>query len=247
MDRIRSKLSYANVMATVAAFLALGGVGYAATQLPKNSVGAKQLKKGAVTSAKVKNGSLTGADIEASTLGRVPLAQNASHADAATHADSAARADSAAFADSAAQAANATTAAGLSMRTIFYAPPTASPASTPILSLGGLSLSASCNAGTVQIAITSAVDHSHFASEMYNSGGGGQADGLHHTDFNTTSFDDLTDGNDWGETSFTYARPDGTIVNGQLSFDSSNVIGGDIFNHAASCLVSGFAISTASG
>ena len=35
IDFIRSRLSYANVMATV--FLALGGVGYAATQLPKNS------------------------------------------------------------------------------------------------------------------------------------------------------------------------------------------------------------------
>lgn len=65
---IRGKLSYANVMATVAVFLALGGVGYAATQLPKNSVGAKQLKKDAVTSAKVKNGSLQAKDFKAGVL-----------------------------------------------------------------------------------------------------------------------------------------------------------------------------------
>lgn len=53
MKRILDRLTYANVMATVAVFIALGGVGYAAIKLPKNSVGTKQLKKGAVTPAKI--------------------------------------------------------------------------------------------------------------------------------------------------------------------------------------------------
>jgi hypothetical protein len=53
MRRIGRRLSYANVVATMALFLALGGVGYAATQLPKNSVGSKQLKNGAVTATKI--------------------------------------------------------------------------------------------------------------------------------------------------------------------------------------------------
>jgi hypothetical protein len=55
MKRLRSKLTYANVMASIAVFLVLGGgAAFAATQmLPKNSVGAKQLKKGAVTPAKL--------------------------------------------------------------------------------------------------------------------------------------------------------------------------------------------------
>ena len=35
---IRNRLTYANVMATVALFIALGGVSYAAVKLPKNSV-----------------------------------------------------------------------------------------------------------------------------------------------------------------------------------------------------------------
>ena len=52
------RLSYANVVASLALFLALGGVGYAATQLPNNSVGTPQLKANAVTSGKVKNGTL---------------------------------------------------------------------------------------------------------------------------------------------------------------------------------------------
>lgn len=65
---IRSKLSYANVMASFAVFLALGGVSYAATQLPKDSVGAKQLQKNAVTSVKVKDGSLKASDFKAGAL-----------------------------------------------------------------------------------------------------------------------------------------------------------------------------------
>ena len=92
MRRLKSKLTYANVMATIAVFIALGGASYAATQLPKNSVGSKQLKKNsvttakvkkeAITAAKVKKGTLTGAQINSSTLGTVPNAGNAQTANA---------------------------------------------------------------------------------------------------------------------------------------------------------------------
>jgi hypothetical protein len=59
MKRLRGKLTYANVMVTVLAFVVLaGGSAIAATQmLPKNSVGAKQLKKNAVTPAKLSTSS----------------------------------------------------------------------------------------------------------------------------------------------------------------------------------------------
>jgi hypothetical protein len=53
MKLIRSKLTYANVIATIALFAALGGGAYAATQLPKDSVGTAQLKDNAVTPAKL--------------------------------------------------------------------------------------------------------------------------------------------------------------------------------------------------
>jgi hypothetical protein len=53
MKRLSEKLTYANVMATVAVFIALGGASYAAITLPKNSVGTEQLKKGAVTETKL--------------------------------------------------------------------------------------------------------------------------------------------------------------------------------------------------
>lgn len=74
MQRLRKRLSYANVIATLALFLALGGVGYAATKLPKNSVGTKQIKKNAVTGAKVKKHTLTGKNINLAKLGKVPSA-----------------------------------------------------------------------------------------------------------------------------------------------------------------------------
>jgi hypothetical protein len=147
------------------------------------------------------------------------------------------------------QAANANTVGGLTMRHVFYAPKTNSATPTTILHLGGLVLTATCNSGSLQVLMTSTVDHAHLASEMYNSAG---ADGLHHSDFGPNSaihLEDLGDGNPWGETSFTYTRANRITVNGQLSFDSSNLTeahpgDGDIFNHTARCLVSGIVTST---
>lgn len=68
MRRIADHLTYANVMSSFAAFVALGGVSYAAVTLPKNSVGNAQLKKNAVTSAKIKNGTVQVADLAPGVL-----------------------------------------------------------------------------------------------------------------------------------------------------------------------------------
>lgn len=124
---MRSRLTYANVMATVAVFLALGGVSYAAFKLPKNSVGAKQLKAGAVTGAKIKNGavtgakiakgSITGAGIELGSLGTVP---------------SASRAASAARAETATTAASAQTLQGMTASQISGAAKLSCPAGTTL-------------------------------------------------------------------------------------------------------------------
>jgi hypothetical protein len=94
MSRIRSKITYANVVATLALFIALGGVSYAAVKLPANSVGEKQIKKNAVTGKKIKkstitgdkikNGTLTPADINIASLGKLP---SAARADSAGNAD----------------------------------------------------------------------------------------------------------------------------------------------------------------
>lgn len=55
----------------VALFMSLGGVGYAATQLPNNSVGAAQLKNNAVTNSKIKNSAVTFKKIEPGAVGTV--------------------------------------------------------------------------------------------------------------------------------------------------------------------------------
>jgi hypothetical protein len=54
VKQIRKRLTYANVMSSIAVFMMLGGAAIAASQLPKNSVGTKQLKKNAVTTPKIK-------------------------------------------------------------------------------------------------------------------------------------------------------------------------------------------------
>jgi hypothetical protein len=98
LKHLRKRLTYANVMSSIAVFLVLGGAtAIAAGQLGKNSVGKKQLKAGAVTTAKlkknavttakiknsavtgakVKDGSLTGSDVNLGTLGTVPSASTA--------------------------------------------------------------------------------------------------------------------------------------------------------------------------
>jgi len=68
LRRIRSRLTYGNVVATLALFIALGGVSWAAVKLPRNSVGGPQIKANAVTGAKVRNRSLTGADVRDQSL-----------------------------------------------------------------------------------------------------------------------------------------------------------------------------------
>jgi hypothetical protein len=93
---LRPRPTYANVTATLALFVALGGGAYAAGSLPANSVGTKQLRRNiigaaniknkSITGAKVVDKSLTGANINESTLGKVPSAAAADSAASANHA-----------------------------------------------------------------------------------------------------------------------------------------------------------------
>ncbi|MEA2139508.1 MAG: hypothetical protein QOG56_2658 [Solirubrobacteraceae bacterium] len=70
VSRLREGLTYANVVGTLALFIALGGVSYAAVKLPAHSVGTKQLKTDAVTSEKVRNGTLRKRDFKDGLLPR---------------------------------------------------------------------------------------------------------------------------------------------------------------------------------
>src|SRR4051812_45782514 len=56
--RIADRMTYANVTATLALFVALGGSSYAALTLPHNSVGSKQIRTAAVRPRQIKDRSV---------------------------------------------------------------------------------------------------------------------------------------------------------------------------------------------
>src|SRR5881409_1655372 len=66
LERLRARLTYANVIATLALFVALGGSSYAALKLPRNSVGSTQIRPGAVGSSEVRNRSIRTTDLSVS-------------------------------------------------------------------------------------------------------------------------------------------------------------------------------------
>ena len=80
---LRSKLTYGNVVATLALVLAVGGgTVYAAKQLGKNSVDSKNISRGAVrasdlgknsvASPKIKDGTINAGDIAAGVIPQIP-------------------------------------------------------------------------------------------------------------------------------------------------------------------------------
>lgn len=74
--RVRpTRPSPALVVAVVALIVAMGGTGYAAVKLPRNSVGSTQLRTNAVTSSKVKDGSLAARDFATGQLPAGPQGQ----------------------------------------------------------------------------------------------------------------------------------------------------------------------------
>jgi len=73
-----SRLTYSNVLSTVAVLLALGaGTAFAASQLAKNSVGTKQLKKNSVTAKKIKKNAVTAAKIKKGAVNSAKIADGA--------------------------------------------------------------------------------------------------------------------------------------------------------------------------
>jgi hypothetical protein len=76
MRGIRERLSYANVMATLAVFIALGGTSYALT-LPRNSVGSGQLKSRSVGNSEIKGSAVTSTKVRARSLRLSDLSHSA--------------------------------------------------------------------------------------------------------------------------------------------------------------------------
>src|SRR5918997_307752 len=151
-SRLRSRLTYANVVASLALFLAIGGgTAFAVTAIDNNSVFSRHIVDGEVkgadlgvnsigsgkviddslrgrdvtglTGGDVTDDSLGGADVAESSLGQVPSAASAHSANSATTAGNT---------------------NGLELRAFHYAE-NANSSIESIFSLGGVSVGASCS------------------------------------------------------------------------------------------------------
>lgn len=69
LTRLRDKLSYANVVATLALFIALGGSAYA---IGVGAIGSREIRDNSVRSRDVRSNSLTGRDINERSLRVAP-------------------------------------------------------------------------------------------------------------------------------------------------------------------------------
>jgi len=74
VKQIRKRLTYANVVSSIALFLVLGGATAIAAGLAKNSVGTKQLKSNAVTAPKIKNEAVTNNKLKAGSVTETKIA-----------------------------------------------------------------------------------------------------------------------------------------------------------------------------
>lgn len=217
MYQIRKRVTYANVMSSIAVFLVIGGA-TAFAALGKNTVGTKQLKKNAVIGSKVKNGSLRGADIKLSSLGTVPSAANANHASAADNATHATSADNATI------AANASTVGGQTANKLFKTL-TEGQTGVPVGTVAGFGITATCGVNDADVIITAPTGPGTVLNSV------GAAPAINKTTFDYSGsapgetgeiqVDNLSEGGDatYGVASVAGATSTGTSISGVIGYD----------------------------
>ena len=92
LENVRQRLTYANVMSTIAVFIALGGSSYAALQIDSgdianNTVRGIDVRNRSIGERDVKRNALGGRSVRESRLGRVPRARNAERLNGMTAGD----------------------------------------------------------------------------------------------------------------------------------------------------------------
>jgi hypothetical protein len=204
VKQIRKRLTYANVMSSIAVFLILGGgAAFAAAKLGKNTVGTKQLKNNAVTTAKIKKGAVTGAKVNLGSLGKVPSAANADNATNATNAG------------------NANTVGGMTVSKIAYAATNGS-APQVVLNTQGLILTATCTSFSPTITATTNVPEG-VGVELNSNATTSSGTNANLVDDGTggifTTGDVLAESRDRG--SFVFQTSQGHVVSGVFDADNS--------------------------
>ena len=233
------------VISSIALFVALGGVGYAAAtgsidgreiknnsvasrDIKNNSIAGRDVKTSGLTGSDVRADSLTGSDINESGLGKVPAA---SQADSATTANTASSADTANSAGSV---------GGFTLREVDYRGTNVTP--IEIFNAGGLQISATCVADDLSLtARTTKEDSSIYSSfndlDSPTDPAGNDEEGR---GFDTTTTYDLLAGggaasggaDDPALVHFQFDALDGTVATGILATDELN-------SGADDCRVSG--------
>jgi hypothetical protein len=79
LRKVISHLSYSNVMATVAVFMAMGGGAYALS-IPRNSVGAKQIKRNGVGASEIKTNGVGASEIKRGAVRSSEVKDSSLHA-----------------------------------------------------------------------------------------------------------------------------------------------------------------------
>jgi hypothetical protein len=209
----RKRLTYANVISSIALFLVLGGAtAIAANQLGKNSVGSKQLKKNSVTTAKIKrnavttakirNGAVTGAKINLGSLGTVPSAAHAGSADTAG---------------------NANTVGGHGLNKVFAKVPVNS--ATTLGTFGAFQFVATCDGGGN---VTIEVDP-QAADTDYAASGNGAPEGAFYARESGVepNSEEISGENDRGQVNFAGSQSGGAAVTGVLGWDDTPAFDGE--------------------
>jgi hypothetical protein len=211
VKRLLQRLSYANVMSTVAVFLVLGGA-TAFAALGKHSVGAGQLKKNAVTSAKIRknavttakirNHAVTAAKLDLSALGPVPSAATAQ------------------------TAANASTVNGQALIKVFDS--IAAGETKDVAAIAGFTLRATCKVEAADLLNPNVLLLSPAATgaTLVAEGDGKEEGSVFEYDSTApgTAAEIRLDGhagrdNFYGETSFSASTPGGTVLSGDIAYD----------------------------
>jgi hypothetical protein len=203
VKQIRKRLTYANVMSSIAVFLVLGGAtAFAASkigtsQIKANAVTTGKIKKEAITTAKIKNNAVTGAKIKLESLGTVPSAGSAN---------------------------NANTVGGRNVKQIFAKLPVAG-APSVIFSAVGFNIVANCNgAGNPEIQLAPQTQESDIGAM-----GNGTPKGVffEREQGATPTPINLNGENERGTVTFSAAQSSGAVLAGTLGFDDTSSFKGE--------------------
>jgi hypothetical protein len=226
VKQISKRLTYANVMSSIAVFLVLGGATALAAGLAKNSVGSKQIKKNAVTTAKIKNnavttakiknGAITGAKVNTGSLGTVPNATHASTADSAGSANTAGSAGNV----------NGQTIHKISFRTTSDVGTTGP---VTVFNAGGLTINVTCESGQATVVANTSKTDSSIYIDVFDSGSAEVDQEIFESgEFDPSETADLLAGDEGNNdlSLFEFDAVDGSVVTGLINTDEDGALDG---------------------